>query len=172
MAHARHAHAAEKAVASASAAVASSWVERLQLTGFRNYRGLSLKVGPQPVVLCGPNGSGKTNLLEALSLLASGQGLRGAPYQELAKVGEAGWAVAAHLRTQHGGVDIGTGGSASSETTRRSGRIVRIDGEDQSGSGALADHVEMVWLTPAMDGLLTGYASERRRFLDGLIGFF
>jgi DNA replication and repair protein RecF len=86
------------------------------------------------VVLCGPNGSGKTNLLEALSLLASGQGLRGAPYQELAKVGEAGWAVAAHLRTAHGAVDIGTGGSASSETSRRSGRIVRIDGE---GSGGL-----------------------------------
>ena len=124
------------------------------------------------MVLCGPNGSGKTNLLEALSLLASGQGLRGAPYQELAKVGEAGWAVAAHLRTAHGAVDIGTGGSASSETSRRSGRIVRIDGEDQAGSGALADYVEMVWLTPAMDGLFTGPASERRRFLDRLIACF
>jgi DNA replication and repair protein RecF len=170
MADARHANAAEKAVADTAAA--SSWVERLQLTGFRNYKGLSLSVGPQPVVLCGPNGSGKTNLLEALSLLASGQGLRGAPYPELAKLGEAGWAVAAHLRTQHGGVDIGTGGSASAESSRRSGRIVRIDGEDQSGSGALADYVEMVWLTPAMDGLFTGSASERRRFLDRLIACF
>jgi DNA replication and repair protein RecF len=170
MANARHAEVAEQAVAGAAAT--SSWVERLQLTAFRNYAGLSLSVGPQPVVLCGPNGSGKTNLLEALSLLASGQGLRGAPYQELAKVGEAGWAVAAHLRTAHGGVDIGTGGSASSETSRRSGRIVRIDGEDQSGSGALADYIEMVWLTPAMDGLFTGSASERRRFLDRLIACF
>src|SRR5262245_14051870 len=170
MANARHVNAAQKVAT--GAAVASSWVERLQLTAFRNYKGLSLTVGPQPVVLCGPNGSGKTNLLEALSLLASGQGLRGAPYQELAKVGEAGWAVAAHLRTAHGAVDIGTGGSASSETSRRSGRIVRIDGEDQAGSGALADHVEMVWLTPAMDGLFTGPASERRRFLDRLIACF
>src|SRR4029453_10827667 len=145
MANARHVGVAESAVAS-SAAAASSWVERLQLTCFRNYASLTLNVGPQPVVLCGPNGSGKTNLLEALSLLASGQGLRGAPYQELAKVGEAGWAVAAHLRAAHGGIDVGTGGSASSESSRRSGRIVRIDGEDQSGSGALADYVEMVWL--------------------------
>jgi DNA replication and repair protein RecF len=171
MANARHAEVADEA-AVAGFATSSAWVERLQLTGFRNYAGLSLTVGPKPVVLCGPNGSGKTNLLEALSLLASGQGLRGAPYQELAKVGEAGWAVAAHLRTAHGGVDIGTGGSASSESSRRSGRIVRIDGEDQSGSGALADHVEMVWLTPAMDGLFTGSASERRRFLDRLIACF
>ena len=171
MANARHVGVAESAVASPAAA-ASSWVERLQLTCFRNYASLTLSVGPQPVVLWGPNGSGKTNLLEALSLLASGQGLRGAPYQELAKVGEAGWAVAAHLRTVHGAVDIGTGGSASSETSRRSGRIVRIDGEDQAGSGALADYVEMVWLTPAMDGLFTGPASERRRFLDRLIACF
>jgi DNA replication and repair protein RecF len=171
MANARHAEVADKA-AVAGLATRSTWVERLQLTGFRNYAGLSITVGPQPVVLCGPNGSGKTNLLEALSLLASGQGLRGAPYQELAKVGEAGWAVAAHLRAAHGGVDIGTGGSASSESSRRSGRIVRIDGEDQSGSGALADYVEMVWLTPAMDGLFTGSASERRRFLDRLIACF
>jgi DNA replication and repair protein RecF len=171
MANARHAEVADKA-AVAGFATRSTWVERLQLTGFRNYAGLSLAVGPQPVVLCGPNGSGKTNLLEALSLLASGQGLRGAPYQELAKVGEAGWAVAAHLRAAHGGIDIGTGGSASSESSRRSGRIVRIDGEDQSGSGALADYVEMVWLTPAMDGLFTGTASERRRFLDRLIACF
>jgi DNA replication and repair protein RecF len=170
MANVRHVDLAEQAVAGPAAT--SSWVERLQLTAFRNYNGLSLSVGPQPVVLCGPNGSGKTNLLEALSLLASGQGLRGAPYQELAKLGEAGWAVAARLRTQHGGVDIGTGGSASPETGRRSGRIVRIDGEDQSGSGALADYIEMVWLTPAMDGLFTGPASERRRFLDRLIACF
>ena len=54
-------------------------------------------------------------------------------------------------------------------TGTRAGRIVRIDGEDQSGSGALGDHVEMVWLTPAMDGLFTGPGSERRRFLDRLI---
>jgi DNA replication and repair protein RecF len=39
----------------------------------------------------------------------------------------------------------------------------------QSGSGVLADYLEIVWVTPAMDGLFTGPASERRRFLDRLI---
>jgi DNA replication and repair protein RecF len=154
------------------------WVERLRLTDFRNYRSLSLSVGPAPVVLAGANGSGKTNLLEAVSLLTSGQGLRRAPYPELARMGATAWAVAARLNTPLGGIDIGTGladgpdadGRPERSMGRNAGRIVRVDGETQSGSGVLADHIEMVWLIPAMDGLFTGPASDRRRFLDRLIG--
>lgn len=143
------------------------WVERLRLTDFRNYAAVELGVGPDPVVLTGPNGSGKTNLLEALSLLVPGQGLRRAPFPDLARAGTAsGWSVAAHVHSAVGPSDIGTGLVAGSE---RTGRIVRIDGATQSGSGALADYVEMLWLTPAMDGLFTGPASDRRRFLDRLI---
>jgi DNA replication and repair protein RecF len=153
------------------------WLERLQLTDFRNYPSLQLSVGPSPVVLTGANGSGKTNLLEAVSLLTSGQGLRRAPYPELARIGATRWAVAARLITPHGPLSIGTGlaegsGDASPldhQSGRTTGRIVRIDGAPQSGSGALAQHVEMVWLIPAMDGLFTGPASDRRRFLDRLI---
>jgi DNA replication and repair protein RecF len=153
------------------AAVASAnrvWIERLQLTDFRNYAGLSLSVGPPPVVLTGANGSGKTNLLEAISLLTSGQGLRRAPYPELTRMGRPSWAVAARLVTPVGPVDVGTG-LAPDANGGRGARIVRIDGETQSGSGALAEQVEMVWLTPAMDGLFAGPASDRRRFLDRLI---
>ncbi len=146
------------------------WVERLTLTGFRNYRALTLELGPEPVVLAGANGSGKTNLLEAVSLLAPGQGLRRAPFPDLALAGGDGsWSVAARVHTAIGAVDIGTGLQPRPTTTERSGRLVRIDGETQSGSGALAEYVEMVWLTPASDGLFTGPASERRRFLDRLI---
>ncbi|KAB2911715.1 MAG: DNA replication/repair protein RecF [Hyphomicrobiaceae bacterium] len=148
------------------------WVERLQLTSFRNYSALTLSVGPEPVVLCGPNGSGKTNLLEALSLLTSGQGLRRSPYPDIARMGSTSWAVAARLRTASGPMDIGTGIAGAADAGGRTARIVRIDGEDQSGSGVLDDYVEMVWLTPAMDGLFTGPASERRRFLDRLITCF
>jgi DNA replication and repair protein RecF len=124
-------------------------------------------------VLTGANGSGKTNLLEALSLLTSGQGLRRAPYPELARMGRPRWAVAARLATPFGAVDIGTGAATdpagAARGAREAGRIVRIDGETKSGSGALADYVDMLWLTPAMDGLFTGPASERRRFVDRLI---
>jgi DNA replication and repair protein RecF len=153
------------------------WVERLQLTDFRNYRSLQLNLGPSPIVLTGSNGAGKTNLLEALSLLTSGQGLRRAPYPELARMGATRWTVAARLVTPLGPLNIGTALAAGppeshrvdDQPGRNPGRIVHIDGVTQTGSGSLAQHVEMVWLLPAMDGLFTGSASDRRRFLDRLI---
>ena len=150
----------------------SIWVERLTLTNFRNYSAARLDLTPDPVVLLGANGAGKTNLLEAVSLLAPGQGLRRVPFPQLARIGGSGdWAVAARVHTPRGAVDIGTGrlpDVISAESGARSGRLVRIDGVPQSGSGALADWIEMVWLTPAMDGLFTGPASDRRTFLDRL----
>ena len=150
----------------------SIWVEQLTLSNYRNYATARLALGPQPVVLLGANGAGKTNLLEAVSLLAPGQGLRRAPFPQLGRLNGAGdWAVAAHVHTPHGSVDIGTGRLPNANPTTapgRVGRLVRIDGETQSGSGALADWVEMVWLTPATDGLFTGPAAERRAFLDRL----
>src|SRR5256885_3902263 len=117
MADARRGVVAEPGAA-ATTSVKRIWVERLQLTDFRNYASLSLSVGPAPVVLTGANGSGKTNLLEALSLLTSGQGLRRAPYPELARTGQSSWAVAARLVTPLGPVDIGTGQSAESVAGR------------------------------------------------------
>jgi DNA replication and repair protein RecF len=149
------------------------WVERIALTDFRSYPHVALDAGPEPVVLVGANGAGKTNILEAVSLLSAGQGLRRAPYGELARRdGKGGWAIAARVHGTSGPLDIGTGvappqplagGRASTS------RLVRVDGEPRSGTGCLADLVEMVWLIPAMDGLFTGPAGERRRFLDRLI---
>lgn len=145
------------------------WVERLTLSNFRNYAVTALEVGPEPQVLIGANGAGKTNLLEAVSLLAPGQGMRRAAYPDLARgAGDGGWAVAAHTHTHMGPIDIGTGLLAENAGNERAGRVVRIDGETV-GAGALADYVEVVWVTPAMDGLFTGPGSERRRFLDRLI---
>ncbi len=145
------------------------WVERILLTGYRNYDTATLTPDPSPVVLIGPNGAGKTNLLEAVSLLAPGQGLRGAHFSDLAKARANGWSISARVHSTLGSVDIGTGVLPPGQGPERSGRIVRVDGETRSGSGILADYVEMVWVTPAMDGLFTGPAGERRRFLDRLI---
>jgi DNA replication and repair protein RecF len=154
--------------------VASSglWVERLALTNFRSYATAVVETDAGPQVIAGANGSGKTNLLEALSLLAPGQGLRRAPFSDLARTGAGGdgsFAVSARAHALAGPADIGTGLAAGSGAGERSGRLVRIDGTTQSGSGVLADYLEIVWVTPAMDGLFTGPASERRRFLDRLI---
>ena len=147
------------------------WVERLRLTDFRNYAELALDVGPGPIVLTGPNGAGKTNLMEAVSLLTAGQGLRRAAYAELTRIGAQTWAVAGTVRTPSGPVTIGTG-IESPEASARSGRVVRVDGQTRSGSGILAGEIDIFWLTPAMDGLFTGPAGERRRFLDRLIPSF
>lgn len=146
------------------------WVERLTLTNFRSYASATVETGREPQVIAGANGAGKTNLLEAISLLAPGLGLRRAPFAELARAGgDGGFSVASRVHTLSGPADIGTGISAHGNGSERNGRIVRIDGAAQTGSGVLADYLEIVWVTPAMDGLFTGPASERRRFLDRLI---
>jgi DNA replication and repair protein RecF len=148
-------------------ALARLFIRTLKLTDFRNYAHAELALDARPVVLVGDNGSGKTNLLEAVSLLGPGHGLRRRPYSELCRNGGAGgFAVAARVVARDDEVEIGTGiPSGTREET--GGRVVRIAGKEES-AGALAEHVKMVWLIPAMDGLFTGPASERRRFLDRL----
>jgi DNA replication and repair protein RecF len=150
------------------------WIERLRLANFRNYSELTLDAGPGPIVLTGPNGAGKTNLLEAVSLLTAGQGLRRAPFAELTRLGSPAWAVAGTIHTPDGTVTVGTGYDRQSPGAQgaRSGRAVRIDGAGRAGSGALAAELDVFWITPAMDGLFTGAAGDRRRFLDRLIPAF
>ncbi|MBK8455721.1 MAG: DNA replication/repair protein RecF [Phyllobacteriaceae bacterium] len=144
-------------------------VTRLKLNDFRNYRGLDLHFGPASVVLAGENGAGKTNLLEALSLLAPGRGLRRAAYGEVARAGSsAGFAVHGWLAGPYGETEIGTaagGGGEAGEGARR----VRIDGTNARSADALLEWVRVIWLTPALDGLFTGPAGDRRRFLDRLV---
>lgn len=158
-----------------AAGQARLWFERVTLQNFRNYAGASLEVGPDPVVLLGQNGAGKTNFLEALSLFAPGRGLRRAQFGDLASASPTSsgdWTVSARIHSLMGPVTIGTGMRStrtSAGPTERAQRIVRIDGDHRVSSGVLSEYVDMVWLTPAMDGLFTGPASERRRFLDQLV---
>ncbi len=143
-------------------------VRSLRLTEFRNYTALRHEFASAPVVLSGPNGAGKTNLLEALSLLAPGRGLRGARVADLRRrfaPPDAAWAVAARVDTVNGAVDIGTGGDPEGRAGRR---IARIDGKPARGLAPLADHLAIVWMTPAMDRLFTDSPSARRGFLDRL----
>jgi len=141
-------------------------VHRLTLSGYRNYAAVRLDTGGRSVVLTGANGAGKTNLLEALSLLSPGRGLRGDAFCDLARQGGDGaWAVAADVGGPEGEARLGTACEAGAGETRQ----VRIDAEPQRGSGALGRHARVLWLTPAMDRLFTAPAAERRRFLDRLV---
>jgi DNA replication and repair protein RecF len=147
-----------------------TWIGKLTLTDFRNYRAATLAASPAPAVLFGANGAGKTNCLEAISLLTAGRGLRSLPFSELVRSGGAGgWAVAARVSIGADEMDIGTGVQAPLDgvLSARAPRVVRINGAPAKSSGALA-RIRMVWLTPAMDSLFTGAASERRRFIDRL----
>ncbi len=147
-----------------------TWIGKLTLTDFRNYRSATLTPGPGPAVLFGANGAGKTNCLEAISLLTAGRGLRSLPFSELVRSGGAGgWAVAAKVFAGPEEIEIGTGVQAPPDgvLSSRAPRVVKIGGAPARGSGALA-RVRIVWLTPAMDSLFTGAASERRRFIDRL----
>jgi DNA replication and repair protein RecF len=144
-------------------------IRRLTLTNFRSYRAVSLETGAGPVVLVGPNGAGKTNLIEAISFLAPGRGLRRATLEELAFVeGDGSWAVAAEIEGALGLATLGTGIGPPVEEIPLT-RKCRIDREPVASVTAFADHLGVVWLTPAMDGLFSGPASERRRFLDRLV---
>ena len=136
-------------------------VSRLTLTDFRSYASATLEAGPGFVLLFGENGAGKTNLLEAVSMLTPGRGLRGAALSDMARQGgDGGWAVAAKL----GEIDLGTGTLASAPERRQ----VRVNGAPASAN-SLGEWLSVLWLTPAMDRLFTGSAGERRRFLDRLV---
>ncbi len=127
------------------------------------------------IALSGPNGAGKTNLLEAISLLSPGRGLRGANFDELASLNtNDSWAIAAEVATPLHDMKLGTGWSraAGEADSAASGRVVLIDGHLQKSSGALAEHMRMLWLTPAMDRLFAGPAGDRRRFMDRLVATF
>jgi DNA replication and repair protein RecF len=149
----------------------TAFVRRLSLTNFRSYHAAQISLGRAgPVVLTGVNGAGKTNLIEAISLLAPGRGLRRATMEELAFAeGDGAWAVSAEIEGMLGLATLGTGIDPPAGEDSAPVRKCRIDRESVGSATAFADHLRVVWLTPAMDPLFNGPASERRRFLDRLV---
>lgn len=141
-------------------------VRCLKLKNFRNYSALDVMFSGAHVVLTGENGAGKTNILEALSLLSPGRGLRRAAYCDMAAVQQESCDFSAFYQLSspfYGDVEIGTGVSAAD-----SGRRIRINGASAT-TDTLSDYCRVVWLIPAQDGLFSGSAGERRRFLDRMV---
>src|SRR3954451_14607453 len=130
---------------------------RLTLTDFRSYAALTWRPQARISVLFGPNGSGKTNLLEAVSLLVPGRGLRGARNADLPRRdGAGGWAVAGRFATMDGEADIGTAPLPGGAPARR---VSRLDGAAPRSQAEIAARVAAVWLTPQMDRLFLEGAS-------------
>ena len=169
-------------------------LRRLSLSNFRNYKSFRFELEPEApliTILLGPNGTGKTNFLEAISYLAPGRGLRGARLADVTCMeGPDPWAVAGKLVTPRGPIEVGTGlapppspvsghrlaeasskiaGGSAAGPTAANRRQVRIDGVPASGPAALGEHVSVAWLTPKMDRLFKEGAGGRRHFFDRLV---
>ncbi|MCH4090671.1 DNA replication/repair protein RecF [Acetobacter sp.] len=146
-------------------------LDRLVLAGFRNYRRFVWEPERSPVVITGENGSGKTNLLEALSLLVPGRGLRGArnvdlPLRESATASAmTGWGVTARFSDDTSDFEVSTG----MEPGQSGARKFLLDGVQMRARDVAATNLSAVWLTPQMDRLFGESASGRRRFLDRLV---
>jgi DNA replication and repair protein RecF len=141
-------------------------LKRLSLTDFRSYERAELELGGGPVVLFGANGAGKTNLLEAVSYLAPGKGLRGATAADVGRrmpheTGGRAWAVSTTIETDDGEIRLGTGTEGGAR------RLVRVEGEPLAPA-RLSEFVRLVWLTPQQDRLFLEGGTERRRFFDRL----
>lgn len=163
-------------------------VSRLVLTNFRNYNSMALNLNVSPVVITGENGSGKTNILEAISFLSPGRGLRSIKLDEADRISEGKgggdkgegikknsyplpltpypWAISAQIKCGSEEIQIGTGRDGASSANKR---IVKIDGDIIRGQAELAQSFSLMWLTPQMDGLFLAASSERRKFLDRLV---
>lgn len=147
----------------------SSALTALVLTRFRSHTHAKLQTDGLPAVLFGPNGSGKTNILEAISLLSPGRGLRTASWLDVLQLGSSDpWAVHADLQRGPEQFSIGTGLEKVPPAGQSGRRIVRIDGETER-PGTLADLLRIVWLTPAQDRIFSGGRSIRLKWYDRLV---
>ncbi len=144
----------------ASSAIAPH-LTRLRLTQFRSHHKLDIQCHAGTVILTGENGIGKTNVLEAISMLAPGRGLRSGQLDDMTQNGQSGWHVLADVDGPTGPmrVSVDYQGDAT-------GRRLRLDGETARGFDAIGQTLPQLWLTPAMDRLFSDAASGRRKFLD------
>ncbi len=169
-----------------------SGVSRLTLTDFRNYQFLRINADLCPIVITGENGTGKTNILEAISFLTPGRGLRGAKLADIRRITPAlvsdeyapteisntSWAVSSTILKGDEEFEIGTAVEKSARETDDNDirsferRIVKIDGNKISSQSELGKYISAVWLTPQMDRLFRGGSQPRRSFLDRLVYAF
>ncbi len=172
--------------------VEKSGVLRLTLTDFRNYQFLRINAELAPVIITGENGCGKTNILEAISFLTPGKGLRSARLADIRRITPAlvndeyspteiapvSWAVSAQVQNNGETIDIGTAVEKSARESEEDGirsferRIVKINGNKITSQAELGKYISANWLTPQMDRLFRGGSQPRRGFLDRLVYAF
>ncbi|MBQ8871068.1 MAG: DNA replication/repair protein RecF [Alphaproteobacteria bacterium] len=167
-----------------------SGVSRLTLTDFRNYAYLRINADLCPIILTGENGSGKTNILEAISFLTPGRGLRGVRLADIKRICPAlvgaeyrapaeslNWAVSGIVKKNNEEYVLGTGAQKNQRETEDEvrtfeRRIVQINGQKVSSQADLGKYLCAIWITPQMDRLFLGGTQPRRSFLDRIVYAF
>ncbi len=169
----------------------SSALKRLTLVNFRNYKYLRLNFDKKFIVLSGENGSGKTNILEAISFLSQGRGLRNSKLSDIKTfdflantlttpifINNNGWAVSAQVIKGNDEYNIGTAVESSTkeinycETKEIERRIVSINNQKISSQNELGNYISIIWVTPQMDRLFQTSSQNRRSFLDRIVYLF
>jgi DNA replication and repair protein RecF len=141
-------------------------IERLRLSHFRSYEYLDLSVRSKHIVLCGQNGAGKTNLLEAISFLSPGRGMRRSKLSEARQISQLDpWAVHAIVVDQGDTLSIATG----QDPANLSRRVVKVQGNLIQTHVELSHFLNVNWVTPSMDRLFLEPSSVRRKFFDRLV---
>ena len=144
----------------------SHHLSRIKLLHFRNHREVGLELGPGVNCFTGPNGTGKTNLLDAVHYLSMGKSYFDAVDSHNVLHGEDYFMVQGHW--------VGGEGEDTVLCSVRKGQR-KVLSRNRKEYDRLADHVgryPVVMITP-YDGQLVLEGSEvRRRFLDGLIAQF
>ena len=145
-------------------------IRNVDLSNFRNYARLHLEIEPGTIVLTGKNGSGKTNLLEAISMFMPGRGMRSAGFDAMLfnDAETIQWAVSINIDQPDGPLHLGTSWQQPTNGAGQT-RQASIDKQMAKGISAFGNHIRLIWLTPAMDRLFSGPAGDRRRFLDRIV---
>lgn len=136
------------------------YLQRLLLKDFRNYTILDRVFSPGLNVIFGPNAAGKTNILEGIHLLATGQSSRAARDAELIRWGQPAYYVRGEAVTEGGTITVDLGYAAE----RR--KAVKVNGMPQSRLGDLLGNITVVYFSPDDLQLVKGSPGQRRRFLD------
>lgn len=137
-------------------------INTLKLTNFRNISSADLKIDDAKVVaLYGENGAGKTNIMEAISLLTPGRGLHRTPREQHVQTGENSWTIFSEISTSKDEHTLGYHYEKGKST-------LKIDGDIQKNQSALSSLGNILWFTPKMDRLFMDGTSARREFLDRL----
>jgi DNA replication and repair protein RecF len=145
-------------------------VEKLDLINFRNYSQISLKLEAKPIIITGPNGSGKTNILEAISFLSPGRGLRNAKLKDIDnKNTNLTWKVRCLIKSTIGRNLIETGRVQNNDSYKRDKRFIKIDDIIAKSASEISNIFSVIWLVPQLDQIFMGASSERRKFFDRMV---